>query len=407
MTRPVAVLFGAFLMASTLIDFGPNLAWHDQQRIAQLIVLLCLPAISWSTVSRATLAPRGSRFDQLTISIAVFSGIGVVSAFLSTYPRWAFLEWSLLLALVAGTWVLFHIRRTGDAMDDAPLLLAFVIPTALILGRMILVYVFALVDGAEISTKQLSSLGFSNRRFLGQFLTISLPLVCAFAMRAPLGRQRYAALILLAGAWLLAFTSATRGTIFGTAVALVVVIALAGRKGWNFTRWQLSAACAGLAAYALLFLVIPWAAGTPAAIETRLARLSSSSGRYELWGHSLRIAAEHPWFGVGPMHLAHWRLPSHAAAHPHNAMIQVAAEWGIPALCVALLAIIVLVRRTFSRVDRSRLDPVDLALLVAVTGAAAQSFVDGVIVMPVTQTATMVVGGWFAARWFSLRTARG
>jgi hypothetical protein len=83
-------------------------------------------------------------------------------------------------------------------------------------------------------------------------------------------------------------------------------------------------------------------------------------------------------------------------------VLQWLAEWGVPAtlllvvVCaVAGLAFASHVRRAAA--DISHTGMVRIALLAALAGAAAQSMVDGVLVMPVSQTLLALLCGWAIA----------
>ena len=60
--------------------------------------------------------------------------------------------------------------------------------------------------------------------------------------------------------------------------------------------------------------------------------LLDSDGRLQLWQIAWHSIQTHPWFGVGPGHFAVVAYPTETLhAHPHNAWIKMACEWGIPA----------------------------------------------------------------------------
>ena len=98
------------------------------------------------------------------------------------------------------------------------------------------------------------------------------------------------------------------------------------------------------------------------------------------------------------MHFAY--VQNEVAAHPHNAVLQWLAEWGLPAglLLTGLwaasgLALTNYIRRVADEGDyRARLFRV--ALLAALTGASAQAMVDGVMAMPVSQMLLALLAGW-------------
>jgi hypothetical protein len=150
--------------------------------------------------------------------------------------------------------------------------------------------------------------------------------------------------------------------------------------------------------YGIFVLGIPQLMDLPAAFLHRTDDIISLSRREVLWTTSLAYAAQHPLLGVGPMHYAYWA--NGIAAHPHNAVLQWLAEWGIPAGVLLTgawaaggIALAAQVRRAAGAGDE-RAQLFRIALLAALTGASAQAMVDGVLVMPVSQTLLALLAGW-------------
>jgi putative inorganic carbon (HCO3(-)) transporter len=117
------------------------------------------------------------------------------------------------------------------------------------------------------------------------------------------------------------------------------------------------------------------------------------SGRFYLWRLALDDAMQHPWLGIGPMHYAH--LPNLLAAHPHNSLVQWAAEWGFPVTLGMLVAVCALLQRAVRQVANTT-TPNGTTTLLAVAALATiaggiDSLVSGTLVMPVSQT------WWFIA----------
>ena len=109
---------------------------------------------------------------------------------------------------------------------------------------------------------------------------------------------------------------------------------------------------------------------------------------------------ERPWLGFGPMHFAD--IANDIAAHPHQAILQWASEWGVPsALCVMVLAVrsgwvaMGMLRRC--QLSMASVDLLRLCLFAALVGAMTQAMVDGVIVMPNSQLWLALVVGWLMA----------
>ena len=149
-------------------------------------------------------------------------------------------------------------------------------------------------------------------------------------------------------------------------------------------------------------------AGPPVFLH-RAEDIVSLSGREVIWTAAIGFFRENLLFGIGPMHFAYYA--NAVAAHPHNAVLQFMAEWGIPA---ALLFTVVFaagglafarwVRRATAGSD-AQAGLTAVALLAALAGAAAQAMVDGIMVMPVSQTLLALICGWAMGSYFTVRSS--
>jgi putative inorganic carbon (HCO3(-)) transporter len=244
--------------------------------------------------------------------------------------------------------------------------------------------------------------GFSNVRFFGYLQTMLLPFLLLPAMwwGTTLARRILLWSVPLAW-WMLVIGSGSRGAWVALLVGMVAVLLFAGRPGRQWARWQFVALAGGGLCYLLFIWLLPqWLASqmeTQPAAYLHRTEIMSLSLREVLWTEALQFAWQQPWLGIGPMHYAH--VGARVAAHPHNAVLQWLAEWGAPAallltgLCtMAGLAFARHVRRVV-QAEGSRV-PVQVALLAALAGAAAQSMVDGILVMPVSQTLLALLCGW-------------
>jgi O-antigen ligase len=128
-----------------------------------------------------------------------------------------------------------------------------------------------------------------------------------------------------------------------------------------------------------------------------------TSGRHALWRLGFDLIAAHPFLGAGPHHFAHHGATVGSGAHPHNFIVQIGAEWGLPAL-LCLLGAIGLGMRALAR-SGARIAQADLGgqqTLAVLLAAGAAILVDGVfsgvIVMPQSQMAIVLYLGC-AAGW--------
>ena len=90
------------------------------------------------------------------------------------------------------------------------------------------------------------------------------------------------------------------------------------------------------------------------------------------------------------------------ASHPHNALLQISSEWGLPVTIAVLFlffkalffwirdARIEIITRTEDE-DKRLLYP---ALLASLCGATVHALVSGLIVMPMSQVMLVLIAGW-------------
>lgn len=388
-------LLGLTLVAGVAIDFSPEISWHDQQRIEQLILLL-VTALTVASVCRKNLLislaslPISCRW---ALSIAFL--LGGVSTGFSAHPRFAWMEWATLLLLVGLVFLLGDQSRRSNARFDE-WSIRLVVALALVIALKIMTaYLASMVVMGRLDSIMLFEGTFSNRRFFGQVASMLVPLLAYPLLRGGLsGRAQVALFALLAVWWMLVIVSGTRGTWAALLLASGVLVLWAWRVVWPWLKLQFAAFSLGALLFLVLFVWLPWFVGQDASIEGRLSNLSALNGRAELWTLAWAQIQAHPWLGIGPMHLAAVR--NDFGAHPHNSVLQLAAEWGVPATLAFVLPAAAGMLRLLGRLRQNEAAPnVLLVCLVAsLLAAGAQSMVDGVIVIPYTQTLLALVAGW-------------
>ncbi|MFW5452616.1 O-antigen ligase family protein [Thioalkalivibrio sulfidiphilus] len=383
----------AVATAMPLILVHQALSWHDQQRLLQ--ILLILAATLALAFSSGHARPIG-RMARLTL-LGVLA-LGLASTAFAQMPLWSLTEISLLTGTLA---IALAVRRLHAAVPsaDAWLMLA---AACLCLGaifKYLLAYAAAISDpGAVFPVYELVG-GFSHPRFLGQLATLLIPLLLAGVFfAADAWPRRYAAALWLLAAllWLAVISTGTRGTwlALGLSASVLVLLGVAGRR---LALLILSSAMTGLVLTYLLFTVVPDRLGI-VSMNHPVERLTTSlSGRDVAWSMSARMIMENPMLGVGPMHFA--AEPNVVAAHPHNAPLQLAAEWGIPATVLLMLLAASAAWRMLNTIRLSRPlenpeDGLRIALFASLTGAAVQAMVDGMIVIPTTMVWAALSIGW-------------
>lgn len=395
---------GATLLVAIALNFVMR-GGHDHQRALQVCLLLAFglaalarPAMLWAALPQSPV---------LRFSLAGFFLLGTVSSILAFAPRLALYEVaSLMLLLLVALSVAAEIARSG-ADSLLRVLQALGAICLLYTFKISVVYVTGFVIGAQPDAFDFTP-GFNNYRFFNHAQTTILPLLVLLLALAPRGSRLRWVWLLLAASWcaLLAVTSA-RGTVAGLAAGCVVALALRGRHAFAFLKATVVSVLAGAALYVVFFKWIPMAAGfLPFGELGRVVERSVAnpgSGRQYLWRLAIDLIAAHPLLGAGPLHFAHYGAKLSYGAHPHDWVLQIAAEWGIPALlclAVAIGAGALGLVRVGKRLPDGDLPSQDILTALIVAGAAilVDGLVSGVLVMPQSQLMIVLYIGC-AAGW--------
>ncbi len=389
------LIVALMLLGATGLNWNADLAWYDQHRIEQIGLLSAL-ALGVLTIWRQDMArsivslPGWARW-----AFTWAFGLGLLSAVIATYPRFAVLEWATLLLLLGLALLLGEQARRGMIRFDIWAIRLVVSLAVVIALKLMTGYLAAIVSIGHLDTIMLFEGTFSNRRFFGQVASMAVPLLAYPLLKSEVSRlQRWGLYALLSIWWMLVIVSGTRGTWVALGVASVTLALVAWHASHRWLRIQLLTAMAGALLFGVMFVWVPLWLEQGAIVENRLSNLATLSGRDELWHLAWMQIVAHPWLGIGPMHFA--AIRNDFGAHPHNALLQLAAEWGIPAALALLLPaasglIVLLAGLRRSIISRNLLL---VCLTASLLAAGVQSMVDGVIVIPYTQVWLALIAGW-------------
>lgn len=375
--------FGYLLVAPTW-GFGWVEAWHNEQRAVQTI-LLGLVGIVTAAVPRlrTALVPR----TGIGYAAWVLVAIGLTSALDAAFVVPALVEVSLHVLLV----VLVVVTASAVARDPVRLALwarraCLALAVAHVTG-ITARYVGMLALGRPLALDVLL-LGYANPRFPSALYALLMPF-CATLVADPreIPALRWIGLVMLALLWAVNVALGTRAIwlAYGFVLPLLPFVV-----GWPRSKSILLAlagsALAGVLLYYLLFVGVPTWMGTGTTLRSRMEQLTSLSDRELLWAQAWQIMTNKPFLGVGPMNFA--ALGDSFAAHPHDWIMQIGSEWGVPALAILLWIIWRLGQAVYGSVHVDRGNDVDiLAPLAATLVGLVYGLVDGNLVMPVSQTA--------------------
>ncbi|AEK63619.1 O-antigen ligase family protein [Collimonas fungivorans] len=368
--------------------------YHDNQRILEILCLV-LSGLFGAAVLILYRRERIRRLwnTRMMFLLALFFGFGLVSSIVAYSPRHALFEWANFLSLaVMSLLIASEIRTKGDALLDKILLLCG-LGCALYIFLEIITYIAVINTGGQPKLEVLV-LGFDNYRFLNHVQTATLPLLGLLAIRSNDAKRRIFSWAVISIWWALLFVTAGRGTFIGMLAGVIVTAIFLRKEAVRWCKVMLYSALLGLGVYLLLYVLIPVTLGLqPFGLLFSLVDRSMEnpgSGRWSLWVRAWEIIAAHPWLGAGPLHFAHFGRTVQNGAHPHNWILQIACEWGIPAfLCLAAALALAFKKLLATRRYPALADGRNQLILAAwLTGGVAilvDGLVSGLFVMPSSQ----------------------
>jgi len=402
---PFCVLLCCALLSNFLLMYG-----HDRQRLLEVGVLAVMAIVS--LLRPAGMATAFSSHGGKPL--AAFLVLGLVGSIQAFSPSHALFEVSILFLLY-----MFALQVAREIeLAGITLMLRLVQGVAVICFlhsvKFWVAYVTGLAIGAPLEA-DIFYIGFSNMRFFNHTQTPILPLLILLCCITPsTSRLRWLWWSLAAYWWMALFAVSGRGTLVGMVGGCIAVALLRRRLAIPYIKTAAISAALGLLAYAVFLVAIPvlnggTAFGAFAAVIERTAADPTSS-RLVLWQRATDLILAHPWLGVGPMHFAHAAGDLHTGAHPHDWIMQIASEWGIPAflcLCTALAMAgrgLLRAGRGLAREDRPN-QAICSALLAGGVTILVDGLVSGLFVMPQSQLAIVLYLGC-AIGWCRVRSGR-
>lgn len=391
----ITLQFLVFAVFIGLIGVSPSLkvipealtamSLHDSQRMVELLLisLLLIKSIAYRKNTFFLPIDKPMRY-----AIYILAALAIVSSYLAISPRHAMIEISLFAGLFY--LALFVARLYHENSMQLIKRLTYVFWGSILLS-MVAFYV-GYLTATIFKTPVIwpaPITGFNNVRFFNQYQLwtlglITLPLL-TFDFKNT--RTRYWLHLGVICWWVLLFHTASRGVLLSWGLGILVTAAIYRKLAWPLIRLQLIHISTGFLSYQILFELIPLLRGS--AVVTGTIVRDTTSDRIELWKQALQLIQDHPTFGIGPMHFA-WYSP--ISAHPHNSVLQIMTEWGLPA---ALLILMITCYGLFCWLKKFNIGNLQtktnhdcnlaIILFFTVITNAAYSLVDGVIVMPISQ----------------------
>ncbi len=396
-----------YLLLAPTIGFGWIESWHNEQRAVQ-IVLLAFTAVAYCLVGVLTPSDSDARW-QLPVLLLVFLGLGLISALRTQFVFAALAEVSLftllaILAILTARVVSTDVARYVRWARWFSLLFA----TAYVLG--VATRYLAAVNLERAIDLDVLILGYANPRFPSALHAILIPFLALTVIeKTELRSLRACAAVVLSFLWAINLGLGTRGIWFAYALAIPVTVAL---SGWRPSARPVAVltltALAGVGLYFVFFSIAGALTGVGVAVQAPTDNLTTVTSREVLWQLSWNAIKSSPILGIGPMQFA--VLASHVGAHPHNWPLQIAAEWGLPALGLLTFALFQIGKAVVHTASK---DFTLAVMTLAVAVALLLGLVDGNLVMPVSQigaalTVGLLIGGVRLSRqqhWRGLKSA--
>lgn len=372
---------------SALLPVFSMYSWHDHQRIAEIFLICVVCFLSFFCF-------RFFYFYNFWVVILFFL-IGYVSSFYSVNFDWAMREWGRLFGLFM---VVLFVARVCvvDYVVRSIFFILFLVGFFLSF-QFLNYYLMAFFTGVRNFDSYFLLYGFDNPRFLGQFQAVLLPMLAVFLLQAyEAGRRRWAILVfvVLLVQWVMLWSMGGRGLLLGFFVSFLGLFFI-GRRFSRLIYVQLFSAAIAYFLFLFLFEWLPWVLDFK--VVGRDVLRYGLSGREAIWWGAIDMILEHPLLGVGPMHYsAVW---NNIAAHPHQLLLLVFSEWGVPAGLLFCYLMFFYFKRGFLFLRAGAATDLDGGLWLVFVSSFVLGQVDGVLVMPYGEVWLVVIIGVAAFRW--------
>ncbi|OGT27049.1 MAG: hypothetical protein A3I77_02360 [Gammaproteobacteria bacterium RIFCSPLOWO2_02_FULL_42_14] len=416
--QAIVLLF--FLIACWVFSFDYPLSTfifheifpYDQKRILQISLLLfsALLVLISPRLRKKMIVLLDSFHPISKYGITLFLYFGIVSSIFAKIPAAAFLEWSLYFLLILFSLTIAIIARSFENKS-----FYFLLSTLLyiVIAAYLCLIIFSYTH--DIENHKVISLFpfFTDIRFFSQFAIFSvflLPLSDIWFSGKKIIFYLRPILFFLSGAWwTLIILNGSRAFFYSFIISAIIGLIIFRKKILGLAWRQGLSIIIGISVVTVLQFSSIFS-NSAHLFHTQTAHISAVNidtirTRLALYHYAVQLMIEHPWFGVGPMHFA-YAPPSeliHAvalAAHPHNFLLMIFVEWGIPAgiifVSLMLSMLFQLIKRCMfvaSNSDCSN-DPVILAsFTMSLLAGLSCAMVSGVFVMPLSQTMLSVIAG--------------
>lgn len=379
-------------------------ARYDQARCLQLAALAVSVAMLWSATVQSSVTAEWWRLGGLVrTALAVFVVAAIASVIGSASRQLGVLEISLVIQLVYLFLLVAASSRAAGVLVDLLLSVSITVGVGLFVLQFWLVYGLHVLEGRPFLWVS-PFLEFANVRFFSQYQAYALLILTIPLMLTPMPRAwRWLVYLISANFWALQWMVGGRAVWAGFVVAVAAIMVLARRAAVRWLALQFALLLTGGAIF-LLFSAIPAGGdGDASVLPTKVSVIDrgweSINERATLARSALKMIRQHPLLGVGPGQFGlHYDKTD--AAHPHNSVLQFLSEYGLIGGLSAVmlgLALMIFCVRLLRRRD-GLFDPVNAALIAALTLGLVDSVFSGNLTMPHSQILFCAIAGWLVGR---------
>lgn len=401
----VTAVFLILIILSPSVRIIDYIYFHDYQRVIQLMLLSLVLLDSMINQQRVLSVNIKIRF-----AFFVLIALTICSAWRTIETRFATIEVTVFVALCYLALIVHRLYVHDKEGFVKKLSYAIIAGVLLNLFAFYVGYISAMASGRGLTWPEPIA-GFNSIRVFNQYQLLTLAIICLPILAFDLRRDMHIWLHIILGTWFgLLFYAASRGAILSWILAMAVTAIVYKKQAWPFLRIQLIATVTGLLSYLVFFKLIPtWITPAATIVERTIFR-NSLTDRIDLWKVAYVMIKNFPVFGIGPMHFYFYNS---FGTHPHNSVLQIAAEWGLPATIIILAILTYAAKCWFRQFGPTQLfskntleRQLAIILFFTMIMISAYSMVDGIIVMPISQVLifTMIglmIGQYTTKSWYT------
>lgn len=311
-----------------------------------------------------------SRVIQITIYL--FFIFGIVSSCFAVSPSIAFKGVSVtFLQFISVLFIAWYVQYKDTAVRD----FYVVVMLSLIffggaLALQLLLSNFSIYDSVIIGNIQENLLymyNCLNPRFLDNYLSWFIPLLLLawFVDLRPI--YKLGSFVALVVVWFVLINHAFR-TIFAEYLIVLPLLFIFSRR-YFFIAVKIIALSI-VVAVALDMVYKNFIMAIPNADVATFARYTSS-GRITLWKEAFNIGLTHPLTGVGQWN--YFAVTKNVAGYPHNILLEIWSQWGIPAFICATVVIITCIKNLWKKRKQICINPYQCIFIMMLTTGMVDS----------------------------------